>query len=149
MPKLTKFLIPLVIVATVALAGCTDEKPTASEWSAKFIELCTKDSSESDAYFEKLTSSGATPTIEQMMVAFTEFAPIFEASIARYKALDRPSGLDTEINELFAALHGAANAIRKVGSDRSAAELAMAGEFGPEFLRLETAASAVGLEECN
>lgn len=149
MTRLRKLLIPLVIVTTVALAGCANTKPTASEWSAKFIEICTRDSSDREAIAERIFSSSAKPTVEQFMAFEVEYAPIFEAAIIRYKALDRPSGLDTEINEFFAAADSAANSTRTNGSDRAAAELDFANDPSPVWIRVQAAASALGLDKCN
>ena len=79
-----------------------------------------------------------------------DMATILDAAIIRLKALDRPNGLDTKINELFAALDIASNSIRADGSDRASAELSMTREATPpEFLRLESAANALGLDKCN
>ena len=153
--KLRKLIMPLVIVTTVALAGCANTKPTASEWSAKFIEICTKVHTDREAVIASLVSPGEMPTLEKYMTFSAEFATLLEDATIRLKALERPNGLDTEIDEAFAALDIVTKYVRTEASDQASAELGMMRvidqslPMSPEALRLDTAMTALGMEECN
>ena len=151
MPKLRTLALALTItISTATLAGCGDDKPSASEWRGKVIDVCTRLESDRQAAAASLPSDKA-PTPDELMAFYDGFAPTFAKHVGEIKAFDRPKGLDTEINEFVTALDGAAKYLRSSASDPVAvkAEIASGGEDPKEFKRLEAASTAAGLEKCN
>ena len=154
MPKFTTVILMLTMAfGTTIFAGCGSDAPSASEWSAKVIDVCTRLISERQAAAESLpTDEAEAPTVEQVMAFYADFAPKFAEAAHEIEALDRPDGLDAKIDEFLAALDGATKAVRRSVSDRAAVEAEIAA--GPEgqtkeMQRLEIAAAAVGLAKCN
>jgi len=150
MHKLTA-LVLTVIVGTSTLAGCADDKPSASDWAAKVVKVCKGLTTDREA---AITATGmptdAAPTVEQLMAFSAAFAPTFTSAASKIKAFDRPSGMDAEINELFAALDGATARVARGATDAAVAEEDINSQDGaPEWARLEAASVAAGVAECN
>lgn len=150
MNKLTAMVLT-VLVGTSGLAGCADDKPSASDWAAKVVGVCRGLNTDRTA---AIVASGmptdAAPTVEQLMAFTAAFEPAFLSAISDIKALDRPSGMDAEIDELFAALDGGAARMALGATDRTVAEEDLNSEDGAqEWARLEAASVAAGVAECN
>ncbi|MBI4933458.1 MAG: hypothetical protein HY828_06240 [Actinobacteria bacterium] len=150
MRKLTALLLT-VIVGTSTLAACGDDKPSASAWAAKVVTVCKGLGIDREA---AAASSGmptdAAPTVEQLMAFSAAFGPTFTSAVSDIKALDRPSGMDAEIDELFLALDGGAARIARGATDTAVAEEDLNSQDGaPEWVRLEAANIAAGVAECN
>lgn len=150
MHKLTA-LVLTVIVGTSGLAGCADDKPSASDWAVKVIDICNGLNTDRAA---AIAASGmptdAAPTVEQLMAFSAAFGPTFTSAVNDIEALERPSGMDAEINELFAALDGGAARIARGATDATVAEDDLNSQDGaPEWARLETANVAAGVAACN
>ena len=150
MNKLTAMVLT-VLVGTSGLAGCADDKPSASDWAAKVVDVCRGLNTDRTA---AIVASGmptdAAPTVEQLMAFTAAFEPALHSAISDIKALDRPSGMDAEIDELFAALDGGAARMALGATDRTVAEADLNSQDGaPEWARLEAASVAAGVAECN
>ncbi len=147
----------LLAVATMSLSACTgddapvatDDKPSASEWAAAVVEICTGLEDARMTAAAELPSDAA-PTPEQLMAFYSAFTPEFASAVDEMKAVDRPEGLDTEIDEVEAAMDDVVAAWTKIPTDPAAAqaELAADGQT-PETKRLEEASVAAGIEACN
>lgn len=77
------------------------------------------------------------------------FAPKFASYAEEIKALERPSGMESEINEFVAALDSATAFGVKSASDPDVAEAQLTNIDPAEYVRLEAASTAAGLEKCN
>jgi hypothetical protein len=150
MHKLTALVITL-IVGTSVVAGCADDKPTASDWAAKVVTVCNGLATDREAAGTAVgMPTGASPTVEQLMAFSAAFGPTFTSAVSDIKALDRPSGMDAEIDELFVALDGGAARIARGATDAAIAEEDLNSQDGaPEWARLEAANVAAGVAECN
>ncbi len=144
-------LVLSVIVGTSTVAGCADDKPSASDWAAKAVAICTRLASDREA---AIAASGmptdSAPTVEELMAFSAAFGPTFTLAVSDIKAIDRPSGMDAEIDELFLALDGGAARIARGATDAAVAEEDLNSQDGaPEWARLEAANLAAGVAECN
>lgn len=151
MPKFRTLVITLMVtIGAAALGGCGDDKPTTNEWRAKAIDVCTRLESDRQAAAASLPSDMA-PTVDQLISFYEDFAPTFAKYADEIEALDRPEGLDAEVDEFLAALDGAVTYLQQAASDpvSAEAEINSGGEDPEEFMRLEAASTAAGLEECN
>lgn len=147
MHKLTGLTVA-IIVGTSTLVACASDKPSASDWAAKVIKVC--DQLEADRLVAaKELPSDAAPTVEQLMAFYTGFAPKFTAYAKQIKALERPSGLGSEIDEFVAALDAAAEFGQRSATDVAVAEAQLNDSTPAEFARLEAASVAAGVAKCN
>ena len=150
MHKLTALVLTLtVIVGASALAGCGDDKPSASDWAAKVVKVCKGIETDWSADAAALPSDAA-PTVEQLMAFYAAFGPKFASAVSEIKALDRPDGMAAAINELIAALDAAAARTTRGAIDAAVAEEDINSQDGaPEWARLEAASVAAGVDQCN
>lgn len=148
MRKLVPLMIPIALGLPM-LAGCSDDTPSASEWAAAQVKICTGlETGRQDA--AKDLPQDAAPTVEQLMAFYAAFTPTFSAAVDEMKAVERPEGLDSEIDEFEAAMDATVAHFEKAGADRSAAEADLASDGESDVTkRLEDASKKVGLEECN
>ena len=135
--------------ATGSLTACSADAPSASEWAAQIVPICQRLDADRQAAAAALPTDSA-PSVDQLMAFLTDFTPTFQKTASEIKNVDRPNGLDAEIDEFEAALDGVIVAWGKAAKDPAAAqaELDADGETS-ETKRLETSSAAVGLDACN
>ena len=135
--------------ATGLVTACSDDRPSASEWAADIVPICTRLETDRQAAAAALPADAA-PSVDQLMAFLTDFTPTFRKAAEQIKGVERPAGLRKEIDEFEAALDGVIAAWQKAATDRVAAqaELDAEGET-PETKRLEESSRAVGLDACN
>ena len=139
----------LTAFATGSLTACGDDAPLASEWAAGIVPICQRLETDRLAAAAVLPTDSA-PSVEQLMAFLADFTPTFQKAAAEIKDVDRPDGLDAEIDEFEAAFDGVIADWQKAAKDPAAAqaELDADGET-PETKRLEESSTAVGLDACN
>jgi hypothetical protein len=93
----------------------------------------------------------AVPTVEQLSAFYVGFAPQFAAAAKKIEALTRPSGIDSELKTLFAALDAAVADAEQSAKDPAAVQAEIDGgeQTKPVVLALQAATTAAGLPECN
>lgn len=136
-------------LGVAVLAGCADDEPSASEWVAKQVKICTalEDDRQEAA---KAFPADSAPTVEQIQEFYGSFGPKFASAVEEMKALDRPKGMDEEIDELEAAMDATVASFDEISKDRSAAEAELASDGQSKVAkRLEAASTAAGLDDCN
>ncbi len=139
----------LTIFATGSLTACGDDAPSASEWAADIVPICQRLETERQAAAAALPTDSA-PSVEQLMTFLADFTPAFQTAAAEIKDVDRPEGLDGEIDEFEAALDGVIASWQKASTDPAAAQAELdADGQTPETLHLEESSTAVGLDACN
>ena len=139
----------LAAFATVSLSACGDEAPSASEWAADIVPICQRVETDRQAAAAALPTDAA-PSVEQLMAFLADFTPSFQKAAEEIKGIDRPEGLDKEIDEFEAALDGVIAAWQKAATDPAAAQAELdADGQTPETRRLEESSTAVGLDACN
>ncbi|MBI4883202.1 MAG: hypothetical protein HY826_04025 [Actinobacteria bacterium] len=138
-----------VTIGAVAVAGCSDDKPSAEAWRADVVALCDQINADFDAGGTLFRSE--TPSLEEVMAYYADVTPKFAAGAKEIESLERPDGLDSEVDELFAALDAAVAYVESAATDRAVleSEIAAADQAPEVFVRLETASTAAGLEACN
>jgi hypothetical protein len=150
MHKLTA-LVFTAIGGNSTVAGCGNDKPSASDWAADVVKVCKALATDREA---ARTATGmptnAAPTIEQLMAFSAAFSPKFTSAVSETKALDRPRRMDDKINELVAAMDAAAARAARAAIDVTVAEEEINSQDGaPEWARLDAANVAAGVAECN
>ncbi len=139
----------LTVLATGSLTACGDDAPSASEWAADIVPICQRLETERQTAAAALPTDSA-PSVEQLMTFLADFTPAFQTAAAEIKDVDRPEGLDDEIDEFEAALDGVIASWQKASTDPAAAQAELdADGQTPETLRLEESSTAVGLDACN
>lgn len=148
MHRTISFMLTAALGVTV-LNGCADDRPSASEWAEKEVKICTalEDDRQEAA---KVFPADSAPTVEQIQEFYGSFGPKFAAAVEEMKAVDRPKGMDAEIDELEAAMDATVASFDEISKDRSAAEAELASDGQSKVTqRLEAASSAAGLDACN
>lgn len=139
----------LTAFAAGALTACGDDAPSASEWAADIVPICQRLETDRQAAAAALPTDSA-PSVEQLMTFLAGFTPAFQNATAEIKDVDRPDGLDAEIDEFEAALDGVIASWQKAAKDPAAAQAELdADGQTPETKRLEESSAAVGLDACN
>ncbi len=139
----------LTVFATGSLPACGDDAPSASEWAADIVPICQRLETERQAAAAALPTDSA-PSVEQLMTFLADFTPAFQTAAAEIKEVDRPEGMDGEIDEFEAALDGVIASWQKASTDPAAAQAELdADGQTPETMRLEESSTAVGLDACN
>ncbi len=139
----------LTAFAAGSLTACSNDAPSASEWAAHIVPICQRLETDRQAAASALPTDSA-PSVDQLMAFLTDFSPTFQKAASEIKKVDRPNGLDAEIDEFEAAWDGVIEAWEKAAKDPAAAQadLDADGET-PETKRLEKSSTAVGLDVCN
>ncbi len=136
---------------SAVLAGCGGGAPSADEWRSQVISICNQLIEDRNAGTVGFTSD--PPPIDQLKAFYTVFAPQFAEAASEIEALKQPSGLVSEIDELFTSLDAAVADIQKSSTDDAALEAEISGgadsEHNKIFTRLQEATTAAGLEPCN
>ena len=149
MPTVSKLIVTIAL-GTTAMTGCGSDQPSTSEWAADVIKICKQLEVDRQASAARDLPADSAPTIEQLMAFSADFAPIFARYATQMKAVARPDGHDTEIDELFTATDVVVAATQNVATDRAAAQAVLETDGpAPSEVRLEAAATALGLDECN
>ena len=139
----------LTALSTGSLTACGTDAPSASEWAADIVPICQRLETDRQAAAAALPTDSA-PSVEQLMTFLADFTPAFQNAAAEIKDVDRPDGLDAEIDEFEAALDGVIAAWQKAATDPAAAQAELdADGQTPETKRLEESSTAVGLDACN
>ena len=148
----TRRTITLVFVAALGaagLAGCADDKPSASTWRADVVKICNRIIAERGA---TATATGAveteTPSADQVLAFYAAFTPQVAAAVKEIKAVKRPDGLDAQINEFEAALDSVLASMSAIDLAAVEAEIATGTNTG-DYARMEAANSAAGVPECS
>ena len=139
----------LTAFAIGSLTACGDDTPSASDWAANVVPICQRLETERQDAAAVLPTDSA-PSVEQLMTFLADFTPAFQNAAAEIKDVERPDGLDGEIDEFEAALDGVIASWRKAATDPAAAQAELdADGQTPETKRLEESSTAVGLDACN
>ena len=148
MHRIISFMLTAAL-GVAGLAGCADDKPSASEWAAAEVKICTRLEADRKKA-AKVLPADAAPTVKQIQEFFGSFGAKFAAAVEEMKSVDRPEGMDSEIDKLEAAMDATVSSFDRISKDRSAAEAELASDGQSKVTkRLEAASSAAGLDACN
>src|SRR3954454_14543125 len=126
------------LAATLALAGCgSSHAVTKAQYVQRSDAICAK----------AAKADEAIPTTSSMEEVITAERRIVEGAIKELRALDRPPGMDAELDRWFAALDDEAEWL-----DRAAGGLASTAtgmdEAGKVDARVRAAAARAGFHAC-
>ena len=139
-----------IVLGSAAVAGCGSSKQSAAAWKAKVDPICAQLIADRNAGTAGFTTE--QPSADQLTAFYVSFAPKLATASKAIKALKRPSGLDSQVTELFAALDGVVAYVQNSSTDPAAVQAEISGvgsKHDEVFGRLQAATTAAGIPECN